>query len=717
MSERPLSRIATGVPNLDLLLHGGLLAGSTTVIAGPPGSGKTILAQQIAFHAAAEGLDVAFFQTLSEPTAKTLLYLQQFDYFDRALLEARVKFVDLGGILRTKTAAEMRELVMGQLRDLAPAVVVIDSFKIFDDLLESREHVRKFTYEIAVNLMAWECTALLLGEYAPRDYESNPLFSIVDGLVDLSYGEIAGEQQRRLRVVKMRGTSHEREPASFAIDSRGIEVFVPRLLLRPPARPVTLERCKTGIARFDELLGDGIPIGSSLLVSGAAGTGKTALLLECLYRAAASGEVGIYFAFDDGIERLLATARELGWDIDALVSAGLLHFVAVPQPEIHIEHDVTRMHERALAVGAKRIAVDSVSSLLHNLVDPQLVREKVFQISNIAKAAGAVAFLAMDVPYGSDLLSRYGVEETVVDGIIALTLVERGLERQRFVEIYKLRNTAHLSGRHSMTISTGGMSVFPRHAEDATFIPPTPFDVTRRLSLGSAALDELVGGGVLERSVTLVSGSTGIGKSTLAVQFALEGAARGEPTLYIAREEGPKQILASAGELGLPLQQAVDAGLVELFYLSGSGIRAGQLLTLLTDKVQARNVRRLVLDSATRLESDDLGPTELPLLLYSLIMRFKALGVTSLLTLESKSFFRTDTIGDEGLSPVADNLLLLRYANRAGSIVRTVSVMKTRGSNHEDYPRTFRIARGGLQVEAALDSPWAVHDQGAGGTA
>src|SRR6185295_11692935 len=167
MKKRPsIPRIETGIRNLDAVFGGGLPRGSVSVVSGPPGSGKTILAQQICFHAASPRHRILYFNTLSEPTAKTLRYLRQFSFFDTKKLE--------------------------------------DDFH-FDDLAGSKEELRKFGYEVAVNLMAWETTALLLGEYGVQEYTTNPLFSVTDGLIALSQREASGEQQRFVQVLKLRG--------------------------------------------------------------------------------------------------------------------------------------------------------------------------------------------------------------------------------------------------------------------------------------------------------------------------------------------------------------------------------------------------------------------------------------------------------------------------------------------------------------------------------
>ncbi|HET9106272.1 MAG TPA: ATPase domain-containing protein [Steroidobacteraceae bacterium] len=695
-----VARIQTGVRNLDELLHGGLPKGSVVVLAGPPGAGKTILTQQICFNIASARQQVLYFNTLSEPTAKTLRHLRQFSFFDpRKLDSGGVHFVDLGVILRTKGLEQASKLIMDQVRKVKPTVVVIDSFRVFDDLARSKEELRKFGYELAVNLMAWEVTTFLLGEYGPLDISTNPLFSVIDGLFLVTQREQSGEQQRFMQLVKLRGTEHSRDEHSFVITSKGVEVYAPRVTVQREDRGPGAARCKTGISKFDELLGEGIPRGSSLLIAGVAGTGKTVLLLEFLYRGAQAGEKGIIFSFEETKERLLATARGLGWDLEREIERGMVEIVFIAQPDIMVEQHLLMVQERVQAMQARRVAIDSISVFLHKVKDPQIDREKVFQLASIIQNSQAVGFFATDIPYGANQLSRFGVEETVVDGVVLLTSTEEGFERQRYIEVYKLRNTAHLKGRHSMLVGSGGISIFPRYELDSGLLgPPPPLEAARRHRSGVPGLDELCGGGLLERSVTLVSGSAGIGKSTLGLQFILEGVRRKEPGLYVTLEEGPAQVLNTAEGLGLSLRQATDRGLVEILYLSGEHVRASQFLSRLDDTVRKQKTRRVVLDGMGQVERGGAAPDELRRLLYAMVARLKANGVTSIVTLESDSMHSTDIVTGRGYSAIADNILMLRYAAAPGDLQPTVSVLKTRGSSHDWGTHYFSIAQGGIRI-------------------
>src|SRR5688572_28773730 len=130
-------RMKTGVRNFDELLHGGLPTGSVVVVAGPPGAGKTILAQQVCLNYATPTARVLYFSTLSEPTAKTLRYLSQFRFFEAKKLDEAIQFVDLGMISRAHGLEETANLVMEQVKKVKPAIVVIDSFRVFDDLAKS----------------------------------------------------------------------------------------------------------------------------------------------------------------------------------------------------------------------------------------------------------------------------------------------------------------------------------------------------------------------------------------------------------------------------------------------------------------------------------------------------------------------------------------------------------------------------------------------------
>jgi circadian clock protein KaiC len=370
-----------------------------------------------------------------------------------------------------------------------------------------------------------------------------------------------------------------------------------------------------------------------------------------------------------------------------------------------IERHLLMMKDEIEAMPAARVAIDSLSVFMHKVKDPQIAREKTFQLCSIVQNAQAVGFFATDIPYGANQISRFGVEETVVDGIILLTSTEAELSRERFIEVYKLRNTAHLQGRHTLTITAGGIAVFPRYdALPDALQPPRPRESSKRMTSGVAGLDPLLGGGLLERSVTLVSGSAGVGKTTFGLQFIAEGLKHKQPGLFVSFEEGEAQIVRAAEGLGLSLGDVMGRG--QVLYLASQHVRANQLVALLADKIAAQKTRRLVLDSVSHIMG--IGASEpISELLAALGARFKSLGVTSIFTHEATSLYSTDTITERGFSAITDNIITLRYTQHFGEARPALSVIKTRGSAHDRGTHHYSIKQGGIEIEdraGALDS-------------
>ncbi|MBA3538622.1 MAG: hypothetical protein H0T79_03265, partial [Deltaproteobacteria bacterium] len=199
--------------------------------------------------------------------------------------------------------------------------------------------------------------------------------------------------------------------------------------------------------------------------------------------------------------------------------------------------------------------------------------------------------------------------------------------------------------------------------------------------------------------VTLVSGSSGIGKSTLATQFLLAGAERGESGLYVSLEEGPAQLIAAATALGLPLRAAVERGLVEIMHVSRENLRIGEFLTVLADRLTIGKATRVVIDSITHMLTERSGLDQLRHVLYKLAVRFKTLNVTSLLTLEAASLYSTDIVTEQTLSPIADNVLMVRFREIAERLVPMLTVVKTRGSAHDRGTYCLSIGPGGARID------------------
>src|SRR5687767_13160058 len=205
MTERPaIPTESTGNPALDSILGGGIPARSMTVIAGEPGSGKTIFTLQMLFHAARQGKKCLYFTTLSEPSLKVVRYMQMFQFFDAQLLDSKVFFIDLGAAIRKGLEATMSQIV-SRVEMHEPEFVAIDSFRVIGELFRELGGARPFVYELSNHTSTWGATTLLVGEYTQEDYPRFPEFAIADGIIRLGSQRQELTSVRELEVFKLRG--------------------------------------------------------------------------------------------------------------------------------------------------------------------------------------------------------------------------------------------------------------------------------------------------------------------------------------------------------------------------------------------------------------------------------------------------------------------------------------------------------------------------------
>jgi len=458
-----VKRHATGVTELDLVLGGGLPAGSLVVLAGGPGTGKTILAQQICFANATPEHKAIYYSTFSEPHVKLVSFLEQFDFFDASALEERVEFINLEALLdgHSENRGDLGPLVTEIVRacfEQRPSVVVIDSAKALRDFADERA-VRKVFSELSGRIAHTDASLLFLGEYAATELESSPEFSLADGIVQLANEQQEPIDRRWLRVAKMRGSKHLAGRHTLAIGPTGIEIY-PRLeTLTPENAELDGRRIASGIRGLDEMLGGGLPATDVSAILGPSGSGKTATVLRFVAQGIEDGERCLCFSFQEDADQLLKKAATFGWDLAGACESGQLLIHHVPQGKLNLDMLGTAVRAGLAAGPAQRVAIDSLAELVFASREAARFPAYARTLTGFIRAAGATSLITSEVALLGPMTEPLGGLQFLFNNIILLRYIEIESELRRAVAVLKMRDSDHEKGLRQFDVGAQGLTI------------------------------------------------------------------------------------------------------------------------------------------------------------------------------------------------------------------------------------------------------------------
>jgi circadian clock protein KaiC len=459
-ASQGLARITTGNVQLDAILCGGYPANSLNIVMGEPGSGKTILAENLAFaNAQLGGRPILYLTTLSEPLDKIVRYLQQFTFFDEELLSSGAVIYDsLGPQLAEAGIAALVPKLKEAIKTQSPKMIVIDSFKAIHDLSTSVPGMRRMLHEVSGLLTAYDTTAFLVGEYNEDMISTLPEFAVADSMVELARSKNSVRDERYLRVLKLRGSSYQEGLHAFRLGASGLEVF-PRLTspATPPPYVEDEPRVATGVPGLDEMLDGGLWAGTSTLVQGGTGTGKTTIALQFILEGLRRGEPGLYVNFQENPTQLARSIASLGWDVNEARAKGL-HLLYTSPVELQIDSILVSLFRTFQDEHIKRVAVDAVGDLVIGATDVQRVLGYLYALGQHFQVGRATSILTFETnKFGETPLT--GQFSAMADTIVTLGLERQGDAARRTLQIVKSRGTRHDLTVREVHISASGLVV------------------------------------------------------------------------------------------------------------------------------------------------------------------------------------------------------------------------------------------------------------------
>ncbi|MCX6120532.1 MAG: circadian clock protein KaiC [Ignavibacteriales bacterium] len=461
----------------------------------------------------------------------------------------------------------------------------------------------------------------------------------------------------------------------------------------------TLPKAPTSIQGLDEITGGGLPKGRPTLVCGGAGCGKTLFAMEFLVRGAIQyNEPGVFISFEETEQELTANVASLGFDLDDLVKRKKiwLEHVHIERNEVEQsgEYDLEglfiRIHHAIESVGAKRVVLDTVESLFSELPSPLILRAELRRLFRWLKRKGVTTIITAE--RGDGTLTRQGLEEYVSDCVILLDHRVTDQSSIRRLRVVKYRGSTHGTNEYPFLIDEDGFSVLP-----VTSLGLNYSSSNGRISTGIPRLDTMLSGkGYFRGSTVLVSGTAGTGKTSIAAKFVEEACKRGERVLYFTFEESPNQLVRNMRSIGINLELWVKKGLLQFHATRPTHYGLETHLTTSIKLINNFSPQVVILDPINAFVTGE-NHVEVKTMLLRLVDFLKMKRITAFFT-SLNSAGENFEITDVYISSLIDTWLLLRDIEIGGERNRGLYVLKSRGMEHSNQIREFKLTNHGIEL-------------------
>lgn len=459
------------------------------------------------------------------------------------------------------------------------------------------------------------------------------------------------------------------------------------------------DRLSTGVAGLDEILHGGLLPRQTYLLRGASGTGKTILGLHFLAQGVADGQRSLLITLGEQEQQIRRNAAAIGFDLKDIAVLDLSpepdFFARVETYDIFTPGEVERepITRKIIAcideVRPQRIFLDALTQFRYLAPDSFQFHKQTLSFLKYMVGRGAtVLFTSEHSQQTPDDDMQF-----LSDGVLHL----ENAGGQRTLSVSKLRGTDFRGGQHSVKLTDHGMEVFPRLSPEThgrTFAPEP-------MASGVPAFDQLLHGGLERGTTTLLTGPTGVGKTTAGAQFAQAAAGGGERAVIYVFDEARETLVTRCEAIGMPIRSLLERGTLDVVEVEALRYTPDEFARLVRDEVEHKAARLIMIDSVAAYRVALRG-ADLVTHLHALCRYLQNMGVTAILVNEIGAITGDFQVTESGFSYLADNVVFLRYLEIDGQLRKAIGVLKKRVSDFEKQLREFEITPHGVQVGRPL---------------
>lgn len=479
MLPGPVELLSSGIPGLDALLQGGLVRGAAVLVEGVPGAGKTTLGTQFIYHGITVCDEPGLIVTFEEFPTEILRDAAGFGW-DLAALESadKLRIVSTSPNVFAHELMEPGGMLDQVMAEVGPRRALVDSVSLLTQVTHDAAALRQVIYGLRNGLRRLGLTALLTKEVESADPREVPFEEYVaDTVIRLAYrlDEDTGERRRELEITKSRTRPHLGGRHLLTLTGQGIVIYPPPAVAAP-APPVgnELAMVSSGCAGLDRMLGGGLIRGSSTIVAGSTGVGKTVLGLQFLFAGVEAGETGLMVSFEQSPADLARAARSLGWPAEHLAPGGAIqvyHAAGTATPLVVIASEL------ALLVAEQRptrIVLDAISTVAKR---PGIYdHDELPNLIGVLRGSGATLVICDETPgiVGEFEVTGGVLISSLVDNIIMMRYVELSSTMRRAVSVLKARCVDHDKEIREYVIGPGGVALHEKFEVGTGLLRGTP---------------------------------------------------------------------------------------------------------------------------------------------------------------------------------------------------------------------------------------------------